>query len=210
MSGVLYYIIDTETNGLKVGHHEITQISIVRCEDKVQISRDIKIEFPERSSEDALKITNKTLDDLKKGISKEEAVEIFNSFFEEDEKTSEHRCIVAHNASFDKRHLHSMWKSVNKKFPADLWLDSKEMARSFAKKQGIIKPKLDLGSVLKMAGLNAREGAHNAIIDTQNTYFLWKKMIESNIDHLSLIKREPHLLENNESSVEYYDPSEYM
>ena len=151
-----------------------------------------------------------TLEDLKKGISKEEAVEVFSSFFDEDEKTSEHRCIIAHNVSFDKRHLHSMWASVNKKFPADLWLDSKELGRSFAKKQGIVKPKLDLGNVLKIAGINAREGAHNAIIDTQNTYFLWKKMIESNIDYLPLIKREPHLVESAESAQEYYDPSEYM
>lgn len=209
MSGIVYYVVDTETNGLKVGHHEITQISIIRCEDKVQMSRYIKIDHPDRSSEDALKITNRTIEDLKKGISKEEAIDLFSSFFEEDEKTSEHRCVIAHNASFDRRHLYSMWGSLNKKFPADLWLDSKELGRSFAKKQGIIKPKLDLGNMLKIAGISPREGAHNAIIDTQNTYLLWKKMIDSNVDYLPLIKRELHQLNLNETS-EFYDPSEYM
>lgn len=208
MSGIIYYVVDTETNGLKAGHHEITQISAIRCDDRIQISRDIAIEYPERSSEEALKITNKTLDDLKKGISKKDAVEIFDSFFNEDEKTSEHRCIIAHNATFDKRHLHALWGSLEKRFPADLWLDSKELARGYAKKIGIVKPKLDLGSVLKMAGLNERLGAHNATIDTQNTYFLWKRMMEENIDHLHLIKREPHLLDSG--ITEIYDPSEYM
>jgi len=208
MSGIIYYVVDTETNGLKVGHHEITQISVIRCEDKIQISRDIAIDFPERSSEEALKITNKTIKDLKKGISKKQAIEIFDSFFSEDEKTSEHRCVIAHNANFDKRHLHSLWASQEAKFPADLWLDSKELARAYAKRKGIIKPKLDLGSVLKMAGLNERLGAHNATIDTQNTYFLWKKMMDDNIDHLPLIKREPHITDSGSS--EFYDPSEYM
>ena len=67
MSGIQYYIIDTETTGLKAGYHEMTEIGIIRCTDRVQLWRQIKCINPERASFDALAITKKTLSDIERG-----------------------------------------------------------------------------------------------------------------------------------------------
>ena len=61
MSGLKFYVIDTETTGLKSGYHEMTEIGIIRCEDRVQLWRQIKCVYPERANIDALMITKKTL-----------------------------------------------------------------------------------------------------------------------------------------------------
>ena len=61
MSGIHYYVIDTETTGLKSNYHEMTEIGIIRCSDRVQLWRQIKCFYPERASLDALEITKKKL-----------------------------------------------------------------------------------------------------------------------------------------------------
>src|ERR1700679_1153587 len=103
---VVYYIIDTETTGLKINYHECTEIGIIRALDRVQLWRNIKCESPQNASFDALAITKKTLADLEKGFSRKEIVTECNKFFNEDGLTPAHRCIVGHNIfSFDKRFL---------------------------------------------------------------------------------------------------------
>ena len=187
-----YYIIDTETTGLKAGYHEIVQISVIRCNDKFQKTANIKAEFPSRASKEALAITKKTYADLSKGIERAQAVVEITEFLEEDNKTSEHRCIVAHNAPFDRRFLHATWDASGLAFPADLWMCTKEFSRKLAKRKGIIKPKLSLAASLDLAGIIARGGAHNAVIDSLNTFELWQKLMEEKLGHVSIIKRKPH------------------
>lgn len=188
-----YYTIDTETTGLNPDIHEVTQISIIRCSDKHQLDKYIKAEFPERATPQALAVTNRTYNDLLKGEDKLSVVEFCEKFIEEDNLTPEHRCFIAHSASFDRKFCYKLWGSVNKKFPANLWLDTKEYTRSLAKKLGIAKPKLTLQASMELAGVKAKSGAHNALVDTQNAYLLWKKLM-SEVDHLNHIKREPHIL----------------
>jgi DNA polymerase III epsilon subunit-like protein len=107
---IQYYIIDTETTGLKAGYHECVEIGIIRCVDRVQLWRQIIAESPERSSFDALAITKKTLSDLEKGHRKEDVVAECEKFFNEDKLTPAHRCIVAHNSPFDRKFLHALWE----------------------------------------------------------------------------------------------------
>lgn len=187
-----YYILDTETTGLKAGYHEIVQISVIRCNDKFQKTLNVRAEFPNHASKEALAITKKTIADLYKGIDRIDAVTQLTEFLEEDEKSSEHRCIVAHNGSFDRRFLHAMYETSGKKFPADLWLCTKEFSRKLAKKMGVEKPKLTLAASLERAGVPAKTGAHNAVIDTLNTYNLWNKLMDEQLGHVQLIKRVPH------------------
>jgi DNA polymerase III epsilon subunit-like protein len=187
-----YYIVDTETTGLKAGYHEVIQISIIRYSDRFQRTLNIKAEFPFRASKEALQITGKSIHDIQKGIGKPEAVEELENFLSEDQKTSGHRCIVAHNAVFDRRMLHAMWQSLGRKFPADLWLCTKEFTRKFAKKRGIEKPKLTLAASLELTGIVSKRGAHNAVIDTLNTTNLFEKLMGEQLDHVHLIKRVPH------------------
>ena len=193
MSGLQYYIIDTETTGLKSGHHEMTEIGIIRCTDRVQLWRQIVCEHPERANFDALAITKKTMADLSKGYDKNVVVTECNKFFAEDGLTPAHRVIVAHNASFDRRFLHALWESCNMAFPAHLWLDTIALTREYAKKQGILKPKVNLHAACDIVGIKKLSEAHNARVDSRNTYLLHKSLVEDkNIDYLPFIKTEVH------------------
>jgi len=190
-----FYTLDTETNGCKsAGYwHEITQISIIRCSDRQQLNKYIRIEHPERTSMDALSYTNRTMEDLEKGEHKKTVVDFCNSFFESDGKKPEDRCIVGHKIiSFDKRFLHALWESLGYTFPANLWLDTHSYIKEFVKKNNLGKQKLDLESSLILLGAKPKEGSHNAMIDTQNNYILWDKLKKEGIPALSHIKRFAH------------------
>jgi len=187
-----YYIIDTETTGLKAGFHEVIQASIIRCEDQFQKTINIRAENPSRASKEALQVTKKTYADLSQGIERKDAVEQMLAFMQEDGKTSDHRCVVAHNAAFDRRFLHAMFEASNAKFPANLWLCTRSFSNKLAKRLGVVKPKLTLEASMERAGVKIRKGAHNATVDTLNTYDLWSKLMNENLGHVSIIKRVPH------------------
>lgn len=194
MSGLKYYIIDTETTGLKAGHHEMTEIGIIRAEDRVQLWKQIRCEYPERASFDALAITKKTLADLANGDDKEKVVEACENFFNQDGLTPQHRCIVGHNIhSFDRRFLFALWESVGKTFPAALWLDTIPMTKHYAKIIGLVKPKVNLHAACDIVGVKKISEAHNAKVDSRNSYLLWKNLIEEKkVDYLPFIKTAIH------------------
>ncbi len=207
MSGIKYYVIDTETNGLAVGYHTMTEIGIIRCEDRVQLWRNIKCETPERSSFDALAITKKTLADLEKGYDKEAVVAECEKFFAEDGLTAAHRCIVAHNAPFDRKFLHALWESCGKEFPAHLWLDTISLTKQFikttgldeeAKKKGLPKLKVNLHAACDLVGINKFSDAHNAKVDSRNTFLLHRQLVENKkVDYLPFIKTAIHTIATN-------------
>lgn len=215
MSGLKFYTIDTETSGLSAGYAEITEISIIREEDRVQLFRKVKCEYPERASLEALKITNKTMADLLQGDDKRKVVEDCNRFFEQDGLTRAHRCIVAHNFSFDKKFCHALWESVGMEFPADLWLCTMAMTRVHVKntgidienkKNGLKKQGVNLQASLDFLGVKKVAGLHNARDDGKNAYLLKKALIETaNIDHLSLMQTHVHTIASNKSPSDYTD-----
>lgn len=190
-----YYIVDTETTGLKSDYHEVTQISIIRCKDRHQLSKYIAADFPDRATYKALEVTGRSMSDIIEGNSRKEVIDACNSFLLQDEKTPAHRCMVAHMASFDRRFIHALWEKENQIFPANLWLCTKTLTGRFIKKMGI-KSKLNLEASLKVAGIkNIRAGAHNAIVDTQNTYKLWKDLTDNRkMDFLPLIQTWQHTI----------------
>jgi DNA polymerase III epsilon subunit-like protein len=199
MSGVVYYVCDLETSGLmwKNNFHEITELSILRAHDRVQLSRQVKVNYPEHASFDALRITGKTVDDLKKGISKQQLINDVEEFLSEDNLTPEHRCLVGHNIiNFDRKFLWQQWEVFNKYFPFSLYLDTLNMSKDYAKKIGLVKPSLKLGPACDLLGIEKRAGSHNAKSDTRNCYLLWQKLMDK-VDHLEHIKRIPHI-ENND------------
>jgi DNA polymerase III epsilon subunit-like protein len=202
-----YYVIDTETTGLKSNYHEMTEIGIIRAIDRVQLWRIIKCEHPERANFDALKITNKTMDDLISGRNKEDVVAECDKFFNEDGLTPAHRCIICHNTSFDKKFLHALWALCGKEFPANLWLDSIALTRAYAKQIGLIKPKVNLHAACDIVGIKKISEAHNAKVDSRNTYLLWKNLVEEkNIDYLPFIKTFVHSLSQSDEN-DGLDPS---
>lgn len=187
-----YYVLDTETTGLSSDYHEVTQISIIRCTDRNQINRYIKADFPERASQAALDVTGRTRADLNMGESREMVINAINNFLDKDSGDPENRCIIAHNAEFDKRFCHALWGKADKIFPANLWLCTKSYTKSFTVKNAIAKPSLTLESSLKIIGAKAIPAFHNAVTDARNTYILWTKLQEHGIDPLDHIRRMPH------------------
>jgi DNA polymerase III alpha subunit (gram-positive type) len=194
---LLYYVIDTETTGLKAGYNEMTEIGIIRCTDRVQLWRQIRCEYPERANFDALAITKKTMADLDKGFNKEAVVGECNKFFAEDGATSAHRCIVAHNAPFDRRFLHALWESCGLEFPANLWLDTIALTKDYAKKVGLVAPNVKQSFALHPAcdlvGIKKISEAHNAKVDSRNTFLLHRHLVEEKKwDYLPFVKTAVH------------------
>lgn len=206
MANICYYIIDTETTGLKAGFQECTELGIIRCTDRVQLWRQIKCDYPERANADALRITGKTLDDLSKGDTREKVVQDAMNFFKEDGLTPAHRCIVGHNIiPFDKKFLHALWESVGVEFPANLWLDTISLTTEFLNKSdpstlNIVKTATGrisktLHAACDMVGVKKYAEAHNAKVDSRNNYLLWKKLMDDGIvDHLPHMKTFVHEL----------------
>lgn len=198
---IKYYILDVETTGLKAGYHEVNQISIIRVSDGFQKTANIAVDFPDRASPDALRIQKKRKYELKIGLPRDDVVEEIDAFFEEDDLTPAHRCIVGHSVAFDRRFCHAMWAFSGKEFKADLWLCTKSFTQRWGKKigpdmiaksQGQPKAKYGLDMCLKAAGINPKFGAHSATIDTQNTLSLFNFLMEKKLDYVSIIKRVPH------------------
>jgi DNA polymerase III alpha subunit (gram-positive type) len=191
--GLAYYVIDVETTGLSSSYHEITELSVIRCTDRMQLTEMIKCDYPERANIDALQITNKTLTDLNQGKSKDFVVNKINKFLNEDNLTPAHRCFVAHNYSFDKKFVHALYEKVGQVFEGNLWLCTMALTKKYAKQMGIIKPKTNLHAALNLVGIKKFAAAHASKVDSRNTYLLWKHLIEEKkIDYLPFIKTAAH------------------
>lgn len=198
-----YYVIDTETTGLKAGYHEMSEIGIIRYTDRVQLWRQIVCENPERANFDALAITKKTLADLANGYDKKTVVAECNKFFAEDGAQPAGRVVIAHNHSFDKKFLHALWESVGEVFPVNLWLDTMTLTREYAKKQGILKPKVNLHASCDLVGIKKISEAHNAKVDSRNTYLLHRALVEEkNIDVLPFIKTAAHAVTQSDAPTD--------
>jgi len=200
-----YYILDSETCGLKCGWHEVNQVSIIRVTDKFQKTINIKVDYPERADSRALEIQGKTRYDLKKGIHRSEAIVEIEEFIAEDGFAPNARVVAAHNASFDSRFINQMWITDNKKFPIEMWLCTVALTRKLAKRQGLVKPKVNLKAALAIAGVQEKLGAHNAAVDVFNTLALFEALMKHDLDHLSLIKTSEAKKKVNTNDEQYED-----
>lgn len=208
MSGIAYIVCDTETSGLMTGFHDLVEVSLIRFNDRTQMTRIVKAKNPKNASFDALKVTGKKMSDLYKGIECEQMINEVNEFFDNDGLTPAHRCIVAHNASFDRRFIHHTWDAHNKAFPANLWLDTLALCRKITKREGIIKPSLKLNDVCDRFGIKRFANSHSAAGDARNTFMLFKQFIDNNEDFIDLIKSIPHKEEENISFNDYEEDKE--
>lgn len=213
-NGINFYIADTETCGLAVDIHDINQISIMRVSDEKQLTIQIAVRNPHVYSMQALEVQGITPEDLKKGVKLESAVQSIEDFLNEDGQRPASRCIIAHNAPFDRKFIHRAWDNVNKEFPADLWLCTQSFAKRYIAKHcngekiaeaqvkngveikkdkyGSLKPKFGLNNFMMGIGITPKVGAHSAEVDVQNTLELYKWLMSSKTEHVSLITRSPH------------------
>ena len=200
---IKFYVLDLETTGLqwKNNFHEICEFSILRADDRVQLSRQVKVKKPQNASIDALRITNKTAEDLKRGIPMEKLIEEVEEFLSEDNIAPDYRCLVGHNViNFDRKFLWQTWDTYGKYFPFSLYLDTMNMTKAFIKKNGLAGHKANLQNACDLLNIKKQAGAHNAKSDTRNTYLLWQKLIET-VDHLDFIKCMPHKDENEAEAI---------
>jgi len=203
LSNIKFYVIDIETTGLMAKHHEITEISIIRVDDRVQLTRNVKCDFPFRASLDALRITNKTMESLSTGEEKSKVLKDCNDFFNQDGLTKAHRCIIGHNIiSFDKKFLHAFWEEFDQEFAADLFLDTMSIMKHYNKIRNI-KARVNLDTCCGSLGIKKFAGAHTAKADTRNTYLLYNKLInDCNIDYIPFIKNFPHSVKCSNTDVD--------
>lgn len=207
MSGLKFYLVDSETCGLDSSYHEMNEISIINYDTRVQLTEFIKCEYPERANFDSLAITKKTLADLSKGISKEEVVAKINKFLNEDGLTPSHRCFIAHNAQFDRKFIHALYEKVGQQLPVDLWVCTMALTRAYAKKIGLVKPKVNLTASLEIAGIKKLAGVHASKVDSRNTFLLWKDLVENkNINYLPFIKQAEHQIRVSSNEEQGLDP----
>jgi DNA polymerase III epsilon subunit-like protein len=210
MSGLNYWVIDCETSGLSSKYHEMTEVSIIKCDTRVQLTEMIKCDYPSRANLDSLRITNKTMADLSLGKTKEAVVEKIDRFLNEDGLSPRHRCLIAHNASFDRRFIWALYEKVGKKLSADLWLDTMALTKAYAKQIGLVKPKVNLMAACDIVGIKKFAGAHASQVDTRNTYLLWKNLVEQKgIDYLPFIKTFPHQYQDPEAALAALDNEEF-
>ncbi len=203
-----YYVLDTETTGLKADYHEINQISIQRLGDNFQKTWNIAVDFPERASQQALDVQKKTKFDLKRGQPKAVVVSEIDAFFDEDDGVAAARCIIGHNISFDRRFLHRTWVTLVKEFKCDLWLCTQKFMKAYGAKVGLEKiasiqnekkAKFGLDNSLKAFGIVPKVGAHSATVDVQNNRILFDKLMDQKLDYVRLIERIPHKISGDES-----------
>lgn len=224
-NGLRYYVLDIETLGTKTGYHEINQISILRVATEDQITINIAPAHPERASKEALEIQGITPEDLLVGCTLSDAISQVNDYFAKDGKTPAHRCIIAHNGSFDRKFVHYDWEAAGLGFPADNWICTMAFAKRYAelndgqkiaqaqinamidgikadKKTGRLKPKFGLNNFMTGVGLPLINGAHQAGVDVRNTLVLYRFLMESKTEYLSLIERHPHNKKTEELDID--------
>jgi DNA polymerase III epsilon subunit-like protein len=187
-----WMILDLETTGFSEKQNEITQISIIRCEDRVQFSRYIKPKYPERCSRQALEATGRTMEDLQKGEDISIVAKEVNEWIQQDGLTAEHRCCVIHSKrGFDRMFIHSAWSDLGLEFPIRIWFDTETATKDYFKSKGMVKESVRLSNAIEKCGITVKGKMHNAVTDARATYKLHKHLIENGIDHLKYIKRIP-------------------
>jgi len=195
-----YYVLDIETSGLKPGFHEITEISILRCADMVQRVWLLNIKYPKRFSKQALMVTGQDVNDiLKRKKYIENAIPEINGFLEEDGDYADGRVIIAHNGAFDRNQIEHNWDLYGQTFPANYWIDSKEMARKYIKRHLKLgkRQSVALSKVLELFKINAEPGAHSAEVDVRNTFRLWKYLEKRGMSNIEFTKLSPKLINDD-------------
>jgi len=190
------YVCDIETNGLRPGYHEITEISILRCEDMVQKVWLLNIKYPKRSSEQAITKTGQDLYKIKNYI--EDVILEINSFIEEDGECPDGRLMIAHSVGFDRNQIETNWELFKYSFPISYFVDSKEMARKYIKNNlKLGKQSIALDRLLMLFDIPHETNFHCAEVDVRNTFRLYKFLEKKGIKISEFTKISPKLINDD-------------
>lgn len=197
-----YWVIDTESLGVQVDKHDLTEISIIRCEDLVQKNWYLKPKRPENADPFALTLTNKTIPELmSRNIYLEDVIDEIDEFLKGDDDDPDDNVMIAHNASFDRRMVEHNWKILDRKFPANYWLDTVNIAKKYARSILKIDGRMSFSqaNMIELLDLKSfeKEGVHSAAVDARNLYRMWNHMTkQGKISNTEFIKISPDLDQN--------------
>lgn len=192
-----YYVIDTETTGLKAGYHEVTEISIIRCADLVQKTWNIKIKYPKRVSPQALAATGNTIEELLgRGKYIEEVAEAVEKFLQEDGAKPDERVMIAHNATFDQKMMEAEFALLGKPFPANMWECTMQMSRKFLKQKNpsVSRPKVNQRECITQFGIKSEAKDHASETDARNCYRIRDFLLKNGINELEFITKSKQLV----------------
>lgn len=199
------YILDSETTGLDPKRHELIELSVIRYSDRFQFSRHLRALNPRAADPKALQVSGKSYWDLTKGDHPTDVLNRLEEWLAEDGADPAHRLFVGHNVAYDRNMLHATYKRLSRSsFPALYWLDTMALTRSFCKKAGLKPESFKLKNSLATMNVKPVPGEHHAKEDAQNTYLLYRKVVEQ-VDHLPLIKPFPYYLKNPDPAASLDD-----
>lgn len=75
------------------------------------------------------------------------------------------------------------------------------LTRAYLKAQGQEKPKVKLADACDHFGIKRIGASHTAKIDCRHNYYLWEKLLTSNINYIDFIKTFKHSKEQEEENL---------
>jgi len=181
-----FYVCDTETTSLDNREGDIIELSLIRLNDNQQRTWLLKpVNFSGISAE-ALRVNGHKLEDLNHStkfgkdtyVDRSKVVAEIENWVMEDGFTSDRRCLIGQNISFDKEYLIQLWKKCGAQdtFPfGRKMIDTMQIVFAMDLASGRNRQHYSLSSLVEDYGVK-KEKAHRADADTRMTRDLWFKV----------------------------------
>jgi len=180
------FFADTETTGLDPNIHEVFQFSfIIEVDGHIVEEADIKMrpDRPEEASPEALKVTNKTIKELKtypdRGEAFKKLIDILGRHVDRYDRADKFLW-VGQNPSFDIPFVRAHFRERGDKFFGAWWDNRPADLISLAvalKMRGLISPEnFKLGTLCETFGVSLK--AHDALEDVRATRTVFRKMLD--------------------------------
>jgi DNA polymerase III alpha subunit (gram-positive type) len=182
-----FYVVDTETTGLSIAN-DIIELSLIRLKDDQQKTWMIKPIDYSAIEAGALRVNGHKLEDIthltKHGqetyLDANKVIVEIENWIMEDGVSAENRILIAHNITFDKVMLESLWKKcgASDSFPFGRRVLDTMITEVFLDYcQDKFAEGYSLSSVSKKYSVK-NERAHSAAADTKCCADVFKKQVE--------------------------------
>jgi DNA polymerase-3 subunit epsilon len=186
--------LDLETTGLDSSENEIVQLSCIIEENQKPVdvlNLEIRPDFPERTSEEALEKQGRTIEELLTWMPRDEAfaklIEFLDKNVDKYDKNDK-LYIAGYNVAFDVRFLRSFFEANNHQYYGSyFWFEMIDVMAIIAilRITGSLElPNMRLETVCEKLGMPFQEGqAHDSLWDIRRTRQLFYKLEKAiNID----------------------------
>lgn len=188
MNNYSFYVLDTETTGLKSAKHSPIEISLIRLPDGLQKTWRLKAIDADNIDDGALRVNGHKREDItwitKVGrdtyLEPSKVLVDIENFVMEDGVSADRRFLIGQNVSFDKDMLEKLWDKceASDSFPfGRRTLDTMiiELFIDFCK--GEFADNYSLAAITKKHGIKNSK-AHSAEADTLATKEVFLKQVE--------------------------------